>query len=75
MCGIGGSILYRIVRPLKLNVESSDDVTGGDLLEQLIKLNKGTESVKDALSRDESLKQNKDVRLWAGKSGNGKYLV
>ena len=20
-------------------------------------------------------KQNKDVRLWAGKSGNGKYLV
>ena len=31
--------------------------------------------LKDALSRDESLKQNKDVRLWAGKSGNGKYLV
>ena len=31
--------------------------------------------LKDALSRDETLKQNKDVRLWAGKSGNGKYLV
>tara|TARA_R100001369_G_C3309403_1_gene167063 strand:+ start:701 stop:1759 length:1059 start_codon:yes stop_codon:yes gene_type:complete len=31
--------------------------------------------LKDALSRDQTLKQNKDVRLWAGKSGNGKYLV
>jgi predicted nuclease with TOPRIM domain len=49
VCGIGGSIIYRIIRPLKLNLESSDDVTGGDLLEQLVKLNKGTESVKDAL--------------------------
>jgi predicted nuclease with TOPRIM domain len=38
VCGIGGSIIYRIIRPLKLN-----------LLEQLVKLNKGTESVKDAL--------------------------
>ena len=31
--------------------------------------------LKDALSRDEKLKQNKEVRLWAGTSGNGKYLV
>jgi len=27
------------------------------------------------LSRDNSLKQNKDVRLWASAKGNGKYLV
>ena len=31
--------------------------------------------LKDALSRDNSLKQNKDVRLWASAKGNGKYLV
>jgi hypothetical protein len=31
--------------------------------------------LKDALARDNSLKQNKDVRLWASAKGNGKYLV
>lgn len=47
--GIGGSILYRLIRPLRLNIEKSDDITGSDLLEQLINLNQGTEAVKDAL--------------------------
>jgi|TARA_R110000803_G_scaffold185896_1_gene248307 hypothetical protein len=31
--------------------------------------------LKDALARDNSLKQSKDVRLWASAKGNGKYLV
>lgn len=47
--GIGGSILYRVVRPLAIRSSISENVSGSDLLEQLVNLNQGTNAVKDAL--------------------------
>ena len=51
--GIGGSIIYRFIRPLRLETIVSDDANARDLLEQLIEINKGTDSVKNALVGDD----------------------
>tara|TARA_Y100000589_G_scaffold327021_2_gene368034 strand:- start:1123 stop:2535 length:1413 start_codon:yes stop_codon:yes gene_type:complete len=51
--GIGGSIIYRFIRPLRLETIVSDDANASDLLEQLIEINKGTDSVKNALVGDD----------------------
>ena len=49
VAGIGGSIVYRVARPLAARTSASDGVSGSDLLEQLVNLNQGTVAVKDAL--------------------------
>lgn len=49
VAGIGGSIVYRMARPVVAKASTSDNVSGSDLLEQLINLNQGTVAVKDAL--------------------------
>ena len=47
--GIGGSVLFRIVRPMRQTEVQADEVSAGELLNELVKLNQGTSEVKDAL--------------------------
>lgn len=47
--GIGGSVLFRIIRPIRQNAVQADEVSAGELLNELVKLNEGTDSVRDAL--------------------------
>jgi len=47
--GIGGSVLFRILRPMRQTEVQADEVSAGELLNELVKLNQGTSEVKDAL--------------------------
>jgi len=47
--GLGGSVIYRIIRPIWQNAIEADEVSAGEILNELINLNKGSESIKDAL--------------------------
>ena len=49
VAGIGGSVIYRVIRPIRQNAIEADEVSAGEILNELINLNKGSESIKDAL--------------------------
>lgn len=49
VAGIGGSVIYRVLRPIRQNAIEADEVSAGEILNELINLNKGSESIKDAL--------------------------
>ncbi len=69
------AIIYALCSSLS---SKANDKNIGNILKYLKRLpNEEFQAfvLKDALARDNSLKQNKDVRLWASAKGNGKYLV
>ncbi len=49
VAGIGGSVIYRVLRPIRQNAIEADEVSAGEILNELINLNKGSESIKEAL--------------------------
>ena len=42
-------MIYRVLRPIRQNAIEADEVSAGEILNELINLNKGSESIKDAL--------------------------
>ena len=69
------AIMYALCSSLSMK---ANDKNMGNILKYLQRLpNEEFQAyvLKDALARDNSLKQNKDVRVWASAKGNGKYLV
>ena len=50
--GLFGAITFRLLKPLFAKELASDEVTASDLVDELRKIGKGTESVKDALVGD-----------------------
>ncbi len=68
-------IMYALCSSLSMK---ANDKNIGNILKYLQRLpNEEFQAyvLKDALARDNSLKQSKDVRAWASAKGNGKYLV
>jgi hypothetical protein len=69
------AIMYALCSSLSMK---ANDKNIGNILKYLQRLpNEEFQAyvLKDALARDNSLKQSKDVRAWASAKGNGKYLV
>ena len=47
--GLAGAIVFRTIKPLVENEQSSEDISAVDLLNELVKINAGTIAIKDAL--------------------------